>query len=73
MEMGRFLVSNFFFPVYMAQWPLSATGEVVQYASSSLMAALIRCHFLTNWAGKPLVMYHGGFLVLRGMVLRNAL
>ncbi|KAF7067151.1 hypothetical protein CFC21_073068 [Triticum aestivum] len=34
--------------VYMMQWPLSATGDDVQHASSSLDVALTLWHFLTN-------------------------
>uniref|UniRef100_M8BDR5 Auxin-responsive protein SAUR36 n=1 Tax=Aegilops tauschii TaxID=37682 RepID=M8BDR5_AEGTA len=34
--------------VYMAQCPLSAIGDVVQHALSSLEGCLTFCHFLTN-------------------------
>ncbi|WVZ65760.1 hypothetical protein U9M48_015073 [Paspalum notatum var. saurae] len=36
--------------VYMAQWPLSATDEVVQHVVVSPVSVLTLCHFLANWA-----------------------
>ena len=59
--------------VYTAQWPLSATGEVVQHVSESAVSVLILCHFLVNWENLlELIMIGSPWLLGSGIVLWKA-
>jgi len=59
--------------VYTAQWPLSATGEVVQHVSESAVSVLILCHFLVNWENLlELIMIGSPWLLGSGVELAPA-